>query len=206
MARKKKTEEERQAVKAKMLAAAEKLVIQEGFSGLSMRKISGLAGYTEGSIYNYFQDKDELLSQLLFQRFKRLTKGVEEPLAATKPLVDQLIDRFVLLTQRAMDMPDLYQRALLSQNPQVKEMTRILKPSHPASPSGPMGRLTSSLKTAMESGQIISSDPQKLAQLLWTAHFGLTLKIILEGLEDKERAEELVRCQMQALFLGLSRL
>lgn len=53
-------ESEVEEVKKQILDAAFEIVHNEGFSNLSMRKISSKMGMTAGNIYNYYSNKDEL--------------------------------------------------------------------------------------------------------------------------------------------------
>lgn len=44
-----------------ILTAAEKLIAESGFQGLSMHKLAKEAGVAAGTIYRYFSDKEHLL-------------------------------------------------------------------------------------------------------------------------------------------------
>lgn len=44
------------------IAAAELILVREGFAGLSMRKVADAIGYTVGQLYLVFQNQDELLA------------------------------------------------------------------------------------------------------------------------------------------------
>ena len=52
-------------VRAAILDAARELFAQEGVAGLSMRRLAEKIGYTPRTIYLYFTDKDDLLSELI---------------------------------------------------------------------------------------------------------------------------------------------
>ncbi|MBN2879953.1 MAG: TetR/AcrR family transcriptional regulator [Clostridia bacterium] len=43
------------------IEAAKKLILEEGAQNVTVRKIADLAGYSYGSIYNYYADLDELM-------------------------------------------------------------------------------------------------------------------------------------------------
>lgn len=47
-----------------LLAEARKMVVEEGFDGLSMQKLAKAAGVSPATIYIYFKDRDDLLIQL----------------------------------------------------------------------------------------------------------------------------------------------
>ncbi|TJY65062.1 TetR/AcrR family transcriptional regulator [Sinimarinibacterium sp. CAU 1509] len=46
------------------IAAAELILVREGFAGLSMRKVADAIGYTVGSLYLIFQNQDDLLATI----------------------------------------------------------------------------------------------------------------------------------------------
>ncbi|CAG18535.1 hypothetical transcriptional regulator, TetR family [Photobacterium profundum SS9] len=50
--------------KERILLATEKLLAEYGFHGLSMQMVAKEAGVAAGTIYRYFEDKDDLLYQL----------------------------------------------------------------------------------------------------------------------------------------------
>ncbi|KLV06058.1 TetR/AcrR family transcriptional regulator [Photobacterium ganghwense] len=50
--------------KTRILQATEKLLAMYGFHGLSMQMVAREAGVAAGTIYRYFEDKDDLLHQL----------------------------------------------------------------------------------------------------------------------------------------------
>ena len=66
-------EREKQEMRERILSAAMKLFIRDGWEKVSIRKIAKEIEYSPGTIYLYFKDKDELffdLHALGFQKFK----------------------------------------------------------------------------------------------------------------------------------------
>ncbi|KGK15495.1 helix-turn-helix domain-containing protein, partial [Vibrio navarrensis] len=55
-----------------ILSAAEKLVAEFGFQGLSMSKLAKEAGVAAGTIYRYFTDKEHLLDELRLRITRRV--------------------------------------------------------------------------------------------------------------------------------------
>jgi AcrR family transcriptional regulator len=51
----------------KILDAAFKLFIGQGYHGTSMREIAQAAGFTPASIYNHFENKEDIFRQVLLQ-------------------------------------------------------------------------------------------------------------------------------------------
>jgi AcrR family transcriptional regulator len=52
-------------VRQAILEAAQLLISTEGYAGLSMRRLAQHIGYTPKTLYRYFTDKDDLLSELI---------------------------------------------------------------------------------------------------------------------------------------------
>lgn len=56
-----RSDHSRDEIRDMALAAAEHIVAEEGFAGLSARKIAGRIGYTVGTLYLVFENLDELI-------------------------------------------------------------------------------------------------------------------------------------------------
>lgn len=54
-------EHEKQELRQAILDAAGALFLEHGYAGFSLRQVAELIGYSPGTIYLYFQDKDDLL-------------------------------------------------------------------------------------------------------------------------------------------------
>ncbi|MBN7797940.1 TetR/AcrR family transcriptional regulator [Parahaliea mediterranea] len=57
-----------------ILEAATRLFGEEGFHAVSTRKIAAAAGVSEGTLFNYFSSKNELISGILARIYEELTE------------------------------------------------------------------------------------------------------------------------------------
>jgi AcrR family transcriptional regulator len=73
-----------------ILAAARRLMEQKGADALIMDEIAQAAGVAKGTIYLYFQSKDELIQALLSQVGKAMAQDLEAILAKTDPSTEKL--------------------------------------------------------------------------------------------------------------------
>lgn len=78
-----------------VLAAARSAFFELGLEGASLREIAKRAGYTPGSIYNYFSSKEEVYGALLGESLERLNDCV----AAAEP--DAVVGRGAAARTRA---------------------------------------------------------------------------------------------------------
>ena len=74
-------EQARANVRQAILDAARVLFAEEGYAGLSMRRLAASIGYTPRTIYLYFADKDDLLSELIEEDVGRLVEQLEAAIA-----------------------------------------------------------------------------------------------------------------------------
>lgn len=86
MPRSSRNQDEIQEVRSRTLDAAIKLLAEEGFDKMSMRKIASRMKMTAANLYNYFSGKDELYLyiqtrgfEILYDRFTTSCTGVDDP-------------------------------------------------------------------------------------------------------------------------------
>ncbi|HHG3045461.1 TPA: TetR/AcrR family transcriptional regulator [Vibrio parahaemolyticus] len=72
-----------------ILAAAEQLIAESGFQGLSMQKLANEAGVAAGTIYRYFSDKEHLLEEVRLNVAKRIASAVQAGVNDEMPLKER---------------------------------------------------------------------------------------------------------------------
>lgn len=103
-------EQQREAMRGKILAAAAELVRAHGIKGLGMRALAREVGLTAPTLYGYFTSKDAVLDALFLQANEMLFGAMErahdqrDPGASPRFGVDALAFRAF-----AQEHPDLYQ-------------------------------------------------------------------------------------------------
>ncbi len=81
--------EEQNDKQQQILAAAEKLIAESGFQGLSMSKLAKEAGVAAGTIYRYFDDKEHLLDELRLRITQRVATAIQANVTRDMPLKQQ---------------------------------------------------------------------------------------------------------------------
>ncbi|HEQ3535476.1 TPA: TetR/AcrR family transcriptional regulator [Vibrio parahaemolyticus] len=72
-----------------ILAAAEQLIAESGFQGLSMQKLANEASVAAGTIYRYFSDKEHLLEEVRLNVAKRIASAVQAGVNDDMPLKER---------------------------------------------------------------------------------------------------------------------
>jgi AcrR family transcriptional regulator len=68
-------------LRAKILEVAEDLFVKEGFENVSMRKIATAIEYSPTTIYRFFENKSEIVGELIAEGYRRVREGYQEVLA-----------------------------------------------------------------------------------------------------------------------------
>lgn len=69
-----------------ILSAAEALIAEVGFQGLSMHKLAKQAGVAAGTIYRYFDDKEHLIEEVRIQVTQQVANAVQEGVDDSQPI------------------------------------------------------------------------------------------------------------------------
>lgn len=73
-----RSDHSREEIKELALKAAEEIVAEVGFNGLSARKIASAIGYTVGTIYLVFKNLDDLIMQVNTRTLENLFQSVSK--------------------------------------------------------------------------------------------------------------------------------
>jgi AcrR family transcriptional regulator len=67
-------QKEKEEIKQKILEAARKIAVKDGWSALTIRKIADEIEYTPPIVYEYFENKEDLIREIVFSGFTKLSK------------------------------------------------------------------------------------------------------------------------------------
>jgi len=79
-------EREKQDMKSAILEAATKIIIEEGYDKLSMRKIAEAIEYTPTTLYNYYKDKAEIIVGISKEMYLKIVSAIKNTLQDNKNL------------------------------------------------------------------------------------------------------------------------
>ena len=162
-------------VRAAILDAARELFATEGLPGLSMRGLADRVGYTPGTIYRYFADKDDLLSELIEEEVGRLADRLEAA-AAAQPDPGRRLDAVSLAyVAFGVEHPHAYEASfMLRSHPLTRESARLRRHVQGQRMLDILARVV------RESGRVTARhDSQIVVQALRCALHGLTSLLVL---------------------------
>ena len=147
--------------------AARDLLAEGGLSALSMRGVAARVGVSATAIYNYFQNKEDLVRRVVTQGFERFTAYLREA----------IVDLPVGSRERLRALGEAYIRFALEN----REYFRVIFASHAETPrdieelpeGGGYMLFRQAVVDAMEAGAIRQTDPDLMVLYLWTHVHGL---------------------------------
>ncbi len=94
MARPSRSKEEVEQIKSRILENALSILVNEGFSNLSMGKIGKQMGMTTANLYNYYKNKDELYNVIVIQGYNLLHDQLVNATTNTSDPLDKVMALF----------------------------------------------------------------------------------------------------------------
>jgi AcrR family transcriptional regulator len=111
-----RTIEEVDIVKQQILDAAVKIITNNGFSKLSMRRIAAQLGVSATTIYNYYTSKDELYFYIRIKGFERLFEYFEKAYDIPVSTREKFIGIIHGYVDFGLTYPDYYEIMFLNRN------------------------------------------------------------------------------------------
>lgn len=116
---------ENPAKRDQILDGAKRVFSTQGFDGASMNDITKAAGVSKGTIYVYFNSKDDLFAALIRREMQRVFDSVQSVLVDDKPL-EEVLYNFGMMFARHMSSPNTVRgmRMVLGVIDQMPEVAR----------------------------------------------------------------------------------
>ena len=182
-------------------AAAMRLIARDGLEGVTMRAVAAEAGLSYGSLFHYFESKDELLMHAVRRSTSRQTQRVndyESQYSGLKALEHLLCDD-AIINESSRDtwmvwMTFLYKAAL--HEPFAELNAELIR--------GWLARIRGYLQDAQESGEIAATldvDDEALAVWAFSAGIGQTGLLHPESLTPG-RQKDLIIAYLDKLRLA----
>ncbi|MFP3948011.1 MAG: TetR/AcrR family transcriptional regulator, partial [Longimicrobiales bacterium] len=176
-------------MRRRILAAARELFEKHGYEGTTMRGIADRIDYTPTILYQHFESKDALISALVAEDFRVLTRGLVETGQVEDPVV-RLVRAMEEYVEFALDHPRHYELTFMSREHGESEGDVVDEGSADAGNAGGVGprpgsvrgdasrkvyaylRLTCEEAIAMGRFREEFQDPDEVARMVWSTMHG----------------------------------
>lgn len=170
MGQKERREREKAELRRRIVTAARELFEQRGYGATTMRDIADRIDYSPTVIYQHFENKDALISAVVAEDFRALTRGLVETGGVADPVV-RLVRAVEEYIEFALEHPRQYELTFMS--PDLAK----------ADEHAPMGadasrrvyaflRITSDEAIATKRFRPEFQDGEEVAQMIWSAMHG----------------------------------
>jgi len=188
-------------VRDRIIDIAKRIVADEGVEALSIRKITGEMDYSAGIVYHYFKNKEQILSCILQDGYKKIMESTG-PAGSDLPADEKFRVTALSFMEGVLKWPNVYKAIMLDSSPQILEFTSVLGEGycekHPA-----LMVMVNTLEEGISKGLFTPCDTQLTAQAIWSAMYGLHMRLIIEKSVSHEHAMNLIKCQLELIINGL---
>lgn len=170
---------EREALRGKILDAAGKLFVEEGFANVSIRKIADRIEYSPATLYLYFKDKTELFSSLCWETFSKLKAQLARIEQEEQDPVLSLRKGLRSYIEFGLEHPNHYLLTFCTPyDPHQKELTESFEETNKIGLET-FDHLRRALARCREAGKLEFEDLETVSQVVWTFIHGTTSLLIL---------------------------
>ena len=172
---KERREREKVELREQILEAARELFVQEGYDGVSMRKVAEKIEYSPTALYLHFADKEELFRELVHEDFAKLAAQFNE-LAKDPDPVARLRETGLAYVRFGIEHPNHYKLMFMTPHPPDAELCErdLEVKDNPEKDAYAFLRML--VQQAVEAGVFREgfSDADLISQTLWGAAHGVT--------------------------------
>lgn len=191
----------RQERKGRILDAAASVFAQKGFHQATIRDISELADVADGTIYNYFENKFDLLVGIM----SRLAELERLPAELTGALEDDVRDFFVAAFHHRLGRIEQGEELLQAILPQVFINPDLRERFHQAYVLRIAGLLERFVQAQVERGQIRPVNVPLTTRMLQAMFVGILILRILGDNSVREEWDSVPELLATIVFDGLGR-
>jgi AcrR family transcriptional regulator len=187
------------ARRAEILAAAERIFVEHGYEGATIRKIADEVGLSSTALYMHFAEKSEILHEICrgaFQTLREANAEIQSGADTPEVRLRRMLERYIAF---GFSNPNAYRLAYMTRPIELREGAQ--------SAARELGHdLFRSFESEVEAAAargLLKGDPRTTAQALWAGAHGLVSLVITKPYFDWAQRDALTACLLDGLFDGL---
>ncbi|MDY6924560.1 MAG: TetR/AcrR family transcriptional regulator [Pseudomonadota bacterium] len=187
------------ARRAEILAAAERIFVEHGYEGATIRKIADEVGLSSTALYMHFAEKGEILHEICRQAFTTLMEANDEVLAGPSDPEARLRRMLRAYIAFGFANPNAYRLVYMTRPVELRDGAQ--------SAARELGQelfraFETVVEEAAEAGRL-RGDAATTAQALWAGAHGVVSLVITKPYFEWVEQETLVDTLLDGLFAGL---
>jgi AcrR family transcriptional regulator len=202
MAVKERRAREKTELRKEILDAARQLFVREGYEKFSMRKLADKIEYSPTTIYLYFKDKADLLSNLCEDSFSKLVQQLETIASLATDPIEGLRASMLSYVEFGVKNPANYLVTFVLPHP-----AGAAGSDRRLSPTGAAARAFECLRQAIaecvRAGKFRKVELEKTSQATWAVLHGVTSLLVVHPDFPWVNREELIDQVIDTVIEGL---
>ena len=188
-----------ETLRERISQAAQEIFLEEGLEGVSMRKVAKLAGVSAPAIYRHYENKEDLLREIIDEGLRLLETYLEPALDEPTPLerLNRLADRFL---DFAIEQPKYFEFAFMIPSRSISDVRTELAEKNWVT----FNLALEQVGACMETGIFKKDDPLGAAITIWAGVYGLvTLHRMHRFGPDDQLFRQIYRASVDRMLDGL---
>lgn len=189
------------ARRAEILEAAERIFVEVGYEGATIRRIADEVGLSSTALYMHFSEKSEILHEICrvaFARLQAMNQAVMDEPGPPELRLRRLLESYVAF---GFDNPNAYRLTYLTRPVEAREGAQTAAQNL----GGELYRAFEAVVGDVAAQGHLRGDPRTAAQTLWAGAHGVVSLMITKPYFDWVGREALSRSMIDALIAGLLR-
>lgn len=187
--------------RAEILQAAERIFVEQGYDGATIRKIADEVGLSSTALYMHFRDKSEILAEICRGAFARLTAATSEVRDEQGGPEDRLRRMLKGYAAFAFGNPNAYRLIYMTR----PEEARMGAETAARDVGAQLYRDFQAVVDEVDAAGRLRKSAHLTAQALWAGTHGVVSLIITKPYFDWTDRDQLLDTTLDALFEGLFR-
>lgn len=169
---KERREKEKTELRNKIISAAEELFAENGYQNISMRKIANKIEYSLPTIYQFFENKGDILFYIYNKNNGRLLNIFQEISNRECNIIEKLKNMSYAYVDFALENPNYYELAYMSNA--LRYEKNLVYHDEESPGFRVYNMLFNTVKACKEQGYFKEKDVEVISQCLWAGIHGLT--------------------------------
>lgn len=191
-------EQQKAELRSTILSTAAELFLEQGYDRFSLRQVAERIGYSPTTVYLYFQNKDDLLFQVVYEGFHRFSQQVIDALERIHDPLQRLKEVCRVYVSFGLEYPAYY-------NLMFVDRTDFLEHDRPhgEKPGDVLVRLEEAVQEAINAGLLVEGDAVSLGDAMWAAVHGVVSLGTCMPMFDPARRQRAIDATLAMVFDGL---
>ena len=185
--------------RGEILAAAERIFVEYGYEGATIRKIADEVGLSSTALYMHFPDKGAILQEICRHAFGELITAAESLSALNGPPEVRLRRMIEVYVDFGFANPNAYRLIYLTRPVEARDGAQSLSQELGA---GVFAAFETLVGETVAAGRM-EGDPRTIAQSIWASAHGVVSLMITKPYFPWAEREVLVKTTLDAVFSGL---